>query len=353
MTIRSPGLFESIPLTAAAFYIVFGRDVGGLAGAIAPDEFAFHLTGFEADEDTSSLDFVGIARTIIGRDVELEVLRVAPYFIHELIADTYRSDRVFVAGDAAHLFCPYGGYNMNTGIGDAADVGWKLAGALAGWGGDALLDSYTVERRQIALQRCAEATFNVMTLVAALRDEGLDRGAVSISNSPAAASERKELGQRLFERTVREWITEGVVLDQRYTGSPVVVDDGSVAPTHDPMRYQPFAKPGHRAPHAWLDDGVPIYDRLGRGFTLVALGAPAHEIQQIAGAAADRRVPLEVLRLDDPRLLQLYGAPLVLVRPDQQVAWRGNAAPADSSALIDVVRGASRVPARSPLDGAP
>jgi hypothetical protein len=245
---------------------------------------------------------------------------------------------VLIAGDACHLFCPFGGFNMNTGIDDAANLGWKLAAVLAGWGGELLLDSYGEERRPIALQNCGAASDNVAALVAAI-SEVIGAG-VPDGEGPDQDAERRRLGQRLYDATYPEWNTHGIVLDQRYASSPVIVDDGSHAPAWDRTVYLALAKPGHRAPHALLDGGEPLIDRLGDGLTLLDCGADAAEVDALASAAASRGVPLEVLPA--PALADLYGAPLTLVRPDQHVAWRGEQAPPDAGAMIDVVRGAGR-----------
>ena len=301
------------------------------------------------DAEISVDELASKARVVIGREVEVEIKRISPYLIHELTAETYRRGRVLIAGDACHLFCPFGGFNMNTGIDDAANLGWKLAAALAGWGGEGLLDSYTEERRPIALANCAAASANVHALVAAI-------GAVLGEGVPDGEDDddddtRRRLGQRLYEETYSEWNTHGIVLDQRYTSSSVIVDDGSDAPAWEGTSYLPLAKPGHRLPHAWLADGVSLYDRLGPGLTLLDCGAAEAELEAFRGAASSHGVPLEVLALGNPALAERYGAPLVLVRPDQHVAWRGAQPPADADRLIDLVRGAGagRARRRGPL----
>jgi 2-polyprenyl-6-methoxyphenol hydroxylase-like FAD-dependent oxidoreductase len=334
--IGAPGLLEDLSVSAGCFYVLFNPEVGGLVLPSDVDEFNLHLAGYEPDDEVSPQELAAKARVVIGRDVEVEVRRVSPYLIHELTAETYRSGRVLIAGDACHLFCPFGGFNMNTGIDDAANLGWKLAAVLAGWGGELLLDSYGEERRPIALSNCRAASDNVAALVAAI---GAVIGAgVPCGDGPEHDAARRSLGRRLYEATYPEWNTHGIVLDQRYTGSRVVVDDGSEAPGWDRTRYVPLAKPGHRAPHAWLEDGTPLADRLGEGLLLVDCGASAEQAETLRRAAASRGVPLDVLTA--PALAGLYEAALALVRPDQHVAWRGDRVPADPVGLIDVVRGA-------------
>jgi 2-polyprenyl-6-methoxyphenol hydroxylase-like FAD-dependent oxidoreductase len=343
VVVGCPDLLSGLAISPGAFYIVFSAAVGGLLVPSDVDEFNVHIAGFGAEEDTSALDLESIARALLGRDLPLEIKAVSPYLVHELVADTYRAGRVLIAGDAAHLFCPYGGFNMNTGMSDAANLGWKLAACVQGWGGDALLDSYTDERRPLALENSSQATYNVNTLNRAV-GEALRLG-IPEDETTAAESERRRIGQRLYEMTKREWNTAGVSLDQRYTDSGVVVDDGSDVPAWRPDAYAPAAKPGHRLPHVRLRDGSPLYDRLGAGFTLLDLDADA-DGAGLVEAAARRGVPLTVARLENSEARELYAAPLVLVRPDQHVAWRGSAVPEDPTSLIDTVRGA--LPVRAP-----
>ena len=246
---------------------------------------------------------------------------------------------MLIAGDACHLFCPFGGFNMNTGIDDAANLGWKLAAVLAGWGADGLLDSYEAERRPIALANSQAASDNVAALVSA----------IGIGDRCRRARRRERRGGRGAPAPWQRALRRHLPRMEHRTGScwtsataprPVIVDDGSDAPPWDRTRYVPLAKPGHRAPHGWLD-GIPLYDHLGAGMTLLDFGAPAHDVAALRGAAAARGVPLHVLEPRDRALAERYEQPLVIVRPDQHVAWRGARAPADPLALIDTVRGAA------------
>jgi hypothetical protein len=334
-----PDLLANVSVSPGCFYILFNPDVGGLVLPSEVDEFNFHLAGFAADEDTSGVDLERLAKIAVGRDVDVEIRLVSAYLIHELIADDYRVRRVFIAGDAAHLFCPFGGFNMNTGIGDAGNLGWKLAAAVHGWGGETLLDSYAAERRPIAQINCNEATCNVNALVAAV-GEVMGSG-VPDGDTEEDDAERRRLGQTLYDATYSEWNTRGVVLDQRYSGSPVIVDDGSDAPPWDVTVYASIAKPGHRAPHVWLEEGVALYDRLGPGLALVDLGAAESEVAALSAAAHAQGVPLEVIAVEDPQVRELYGAALVLVRPDQHVAWRGDTVDGSPEQLIGTVSGAA------------
>jgi hypothetical protein len=132
------------------------------------------------------------------------------------------------------------------------------------------------------------------------------------------------------------------VLGYRYEPSPVIVPDGTPAPAESVSRYTPVARPGSRAPHAWLEEGRSTLDLFGNGFVLLAFRGAAAEASSMAAAAHSCGVPFKTVAIDDPEIAALYGRRLVLVRPDGHVSWRGDAPPTDPHALLDLVRGAVR-----------
>jgi hypothetical protein len=232
-----------------------------------------------------------------------------------LLANRYRDGRVFLVGDAAHLNPPWGGHGFNTGIGDAVNIGWKLAAVLDGWGGDRLLASYEVERRVVAERTIEEATANMRVLAPELANQEI--------TAPGFVGEqaRRAASQVIRVAKDREFHSLGIVLGYQYNGSPVIVDDGT--PPHPQSQdYEPVAQPGARLPHQWLPDGTSLYDRLGNGLSLLRLRDDA-DVAPFIESAAIRRVPLAVLELSGEVPEERYGASLVLVRPDQHVAWRG------------------------------
>jgi len=220
---------------------------------------------------------------------------------------------VFLAGDACHVHPPFGGYGMNMGIADAVDLGWKLAAVLQGWGGPRLLDSYEAERRPVHEFVMDEAVANHALLPTHMWRPGLDHA------TPEGARLRAEVGAAIKAAKVREFNTLGVVLGYNYSGSPIVVADGSAPPPRHFKDYVPSAHPGCLAPHAWLADGSSLYDHFGAGFTLLVT-------DDSAAPSVNSRVPLKVLR--EPSVRDLYQARHALIRPDQHVAWRGDALPA-------------------------
>jgi len=268
----------------------------------------------------------------VGRTIDIEILERDIWAAHRLIANSYRDRRVLLAGDACHLHPPFGGYGMNLGVADGVDLGWKLAAMLQGWGGPELLGSYEQERRSVHQRTIAEAVENYRTLSAQLLKDNLDE------DSDAGELARRDVGDEIVRTKTREFKTLGVVLGSRYLESPIVVDDGSDAPNEHHANFEPSAHPGCLAPHAWLPDGSSLYDHFGRGYTLLVLDS-AVQSDALVQAAKRAGVPLTVLNLHDPQLRALYGAPLVLIRPDQYVAWRGERV-SDADGLFATLRGA-------------
>jgi hypothetical protein len=225
---------------------------------------------------------------------------------------------------------------MNTGIGDAVDLGWKLEAVVKGWGGPELLHSYDAERRPIGLRNVAEASRNLRRMLSTReRLPGPEVFAPGASNDAA----RKEYGDWFAAIMRHEWFANGVMLGYRYDGSPIVWADGTPAPPDQSHPYVQTARPGARAPHVWLDDGRSTLDLYGRGFVLLRLGHNPPSGASIEQAAQQRGVPMTAIAIDDAKVLAAYERKLVLVRPDGHVAWRADQESADAGALIDVIRG--------------
>lgn len=315
----------------------------------------------------------------IGFPAAYEIISVLPWVRRELVAERYSQGRVFIAGDAAHVMSPTGGFGMNTGIGDAVDLSWKLAAVLRGWGGPALLESYEVERRPVAQRAAREASGNLhRTLSPGSNPQLLDA-------SLEGAKLRYEVGRRYAATMLREWYKLGIDLGYRYDDSPIcwydqpadpesadplstakgrmtpsrlrelhklaahradgyIVSPGwEELPPEEVMLYRQSAATGARAPHAWLGENHSTLDLFGRGFVLLRIGSNAPTASPLVSAAAAAGVPLAVEDLGGGDVFVDYEASLVLVRPDGHVAWRGDAWPADGAArLLDVVRGVSR-----------
>ena len=270
-----------------------------------------------------------------GTKFEYEILQANPWAAHFVVAKSYGKDRVVLAGDAAHQFVPTGGYGMNSGIADAIGLAWMLTARIEGWGGRNLLTAHDLERRPTAwwhLQASQRHMGVRMDIGGVFEKYGdLDgAGEHAEARRAAAGAEIAALGNVENEA----W---GVELGYRYDGSPIIVAEASPPPV-DPITYRPSTWPGARLPHVFLADGTRIHDRLGLYFTLVVLGTA--DTSAIEAAAKKRGVPLSVLRLDRPDLRPIYERNLLLVRPDQHVAWRGDDLPGDLDALLARVTGA-------------
>ncbi len=340
---RAEGLLDEVGPTPAAFTSLTSPTGSALVVPIDRETWCAHVAGYPVDVDVDTLDVSAIVRRIIGADRPFEVVFAGAYKIHERIADDYRAGRLFIAGDAAHLYAPFGGHNMNSGFGDAVNLGWKLGAVVNGWADDALLDTYGPERRPIAVTNATEASSNVARFVGTARSiieemSGVDVDAPGVE----AESMRRAWGDRLWQGTKLQYVARGITLDQRYVSSAVAVDESEVAPWSS-MTYTPSATPGHRLPHVWLDDGSSLYDHLGVGLTLLAAPSAGAGIDEMRQAAAIAGVPLDVLELNSLALRVKCGAAMVLVRPDQHVAWRGNEV-VDAAAVLAMASGRASSP---------
>jgi 2-polyprenyl-6-methoxyphenol hydroxylase-like FAD-dependent oxidoreductase len=270
-------------------------------------------------------DPVAAIRDRLGIELEIdELLTVAHWEGRLSVAHRYRDGAVFLAGDAAHQFFPTGGHGANTGIGDAVDLGWKLAAVLNGWGGESLLDSYEAERRPVALFN-REMCFNLLEVwrrFPTLWAEGATRAQLT----------------GFLEQERYQVSHFGIDLGYRYGRSPVVWHEDGAEPSWDWHRIVPTTWPGGRVPSVRLADGSEMFDLLGSGLTLVdASGSNAG--RPLVDAARRLGVPVAHVTVDDQHARTVWQAALVLVRPDQHVAWRGDAAPDNCTAVLDRVRG--------------
>ena len=299
------------------------------------DEWRFSIIGGSEQRDYTTDDIKAAIRRAVGRDFEFEILSVLPWVRRELVAERYRGGRGFIAGDAVHVMSPTGGFGMNTGIQDVVDLSWKLAATIEGWGGDRLLDSYSIERQPIGTRNVTEASGNLRRMLSVPPHPDL------LDDTPQGAATRDKVGREFSETIRREWFTLGANLGYRYENSPICWPDGSAAPPDDPRVYVPTARPGHRAPHAFLADGRSTLDLFGRGFALIGFGADAAEAAPFLEAAKKRNLPLTFAAITEPHIATLYERRFVLVRPDGHVAWRGDHMPEDALCVIDVVRGAA------------
>ena len=336
---RCPDLLQQCGKQSATFFLAIDRDgLWANVRVIDPKNGMWRLMVLDSDgtQTAESIDRDALLRRAVGRPLEVEWLSVSIWTRRSLVADGYGRGRVFLAGDAVHQLSPTGALGMNTGIGDAVDLGWKLAAAVQGWGGPNLLASYDAERRPIGHRNVG------MAAEFYLAHENFEHDGLSAmeDDSPQGQAVRAKLGRELERDVGAMFRTIGLQLGYRYEDSPICVADGTPAPPDNPEQFVPSARPGSRAPHAVLGDGRSMLDLYGRAFTLVRFGNAAAHGAAISAAATKRGVPLQIATIENPDAAALYERGLVLVRPDGHVAWRGDSEPADPLALIDRVRGA-------------
>jgi 2-polyprenyl-6-methoxyphenol hydroxylase-like FAD-dependent oxidoreductase len=262
-----------------------------------------------------------LLQAFAGTALDHEILVANPWTPHLLVADSYGAGRVFLAGDAAHQYIPTGGYGMNTGIGDACDLGWKLAALVQGSGGPGLISSYEIERRPVGLRnRDASRRHNLVRVeIGKLYDTAI------FAEGPLGDSRRRWAGNEIGQIGNNENESWGIEFGYCYRDSPIVMHDADSVPD-DPLTYSPTTVPGARLPSVYLKDNRPLFDQLGPWFTIVNFGG--HDASGFVEAARERHVPLKVLDLDEPNVAPIYGTDMILVRPDQHIAWRGRG-PAD------------------------
>ena len=297
----------------------------------------WRLTCFQINPETNmeTLDIKALLIRAAGTSFSHEVLSVLPWKRRELVATSYGRGRVFIAGDAAHQMSPTGGLGMNTGIGDAVDIGWKIAAVLRGWGGPHLLESYEIERRPIAVSSVIASSDTYV------HETSLPANPSIAENSVEGERARQEFIEALRDRRGEgnERIHESVKLGYCYEGSPIIWPDDMKAHVVKAGNFIVSCRSGSRAPHAWLGENVSTLDLFGDGFVLLRFGRDI-DASPIVAAAAARHVPFKVVDMENRDIAALYERELVLVRPDGHVAWRAHVCPDDPFALIDRVRGA-------------
>lgn len=336
--LRAPAVSQGFagPRRAWQYWVVNPELRTALFALNGTDEFLLLSKVADADRPPDDDAVARIVQLCAGADIPVEILGHRPWSAGiALVAERFAAGRILLAGDAVHLFTPTGGFGMNTGIDDAANLSWKLAAMIQGWGGPDLLDSYAAERMPIAARNTAAAR------ALALNIGDVQVAAAMEQASPAGDTARREVGAFLAGFG-EEFASIGVQLGARYDGSPIIASDAP-PPPDSYVQYTPSSIPGGRAPHVWLDRGrgfgSSLFDRFGVGFTLLRLGPYAADGTDIQAAAQARGVPLAILDVADPAARDLYGCDLALVRPDQHIAWRGTSPPADAGRVLAKVVG--------------
>lgn len=328
---KAPGFYQRNPNDRAWMYVVVNPELRAFIMSVdGVSEFAFHIQMADdaATEALTEADARRLFSRAYGQDMEIEILSMATWLAgHALVAEKFQQGRVFLGGDAVHLFTPTGGLGYNTAVEDAVNLGWKLASVIKGQAPPALLDSYELERKPLAVRNTSYARQLADSI-------GLFDAVPELeADTDAGAQARAVASEYLNGHVRREFNIPGITFGGRYDGSPLIVPDGSTAPPDEPNHYVPTACPGGRPPHAWLDDGRSLFDSFNFEWTLLALGQDAPDASGFNRAAQQMGLDLKVVRHASQALRDLYEAPLVLIRPDQIVAWRGN----DSGTASDVL----------------
>jgi 2-polyprenyl-6-methoxyphenol hydroxylase-like FAD-dependent oxidoreductase len=288
--------------------------------------------------DFDSVDRDVCLRTILGVDAGLdyEIISKEDWYGRRLIANKFRDRCAFVAGDAAHIWVPYAGYGMNAGIADAMNLSWLLAAHLNGWAPAAILDAYEAERWPITSQ---VSKFAMSHAEAEIRRRGAVPDDIEDAG-PQGERAREQVGRLTYEINVQQYACAGLNFGTYYDRSPIIAYDGAEQPAYTMDHYTPSTVPGCRTPHLWREDGSSLYDAMGAGFTLLRFD-PLIDVAALEAAAHARGVPFKILDIEKANAAISDGNALVLSRPDQHVAWRGDRLPANPVGLIDRVRGAA------------
>jgi 2-polyprenyl-6-methoxyphenol hydroxylase-like FAD-dependent oxidoreductase len=266
--------------------------------------------------------------------VDYEMLSCNPWRQNLLLAERYQNGRALLAGDAVHLVIPTGGLGMNSGVGDAIDLAWKLAGTLQGWGGPNLLPAYEFERRQIGDRNVGASRY---ATIGRRKWRSLWRPDIA-DDTPAGRQTRDVLiaSADIEQRKTNEMI--GAELGYRYVDSPIICDIPG-GPEHLFREYQPTTWPGARLPHVWLDDGTAMQDRIGVGYTILRLGRSKADMGGLERALRAHGAPVAVLEIPDQIARDVYGYDLLLLRPDMHVVWRGQQPPEDAAEVAAIATG--------------
>ena len=322
---RSTNIFVNCPelrhfdgVASAYRFILVGTDGvwASMVNIDGGDTWRLQVLGAAGRADWTEEAARAAVDQAIGMEIAYRIGAIVPWMRRELIADRFADGRCFLVGDAAHQFSPTGGYGMNTGLAESFDLSWKLAATLEGWGGPNLLASYEEERRPIAVHNAHRATVNFQRMRATKSDPAV------LTETPEGAAARRRIGEEIRSRMSEEWDSMGIHLGYSYAGSSITVADQTAASPSDAAHYTPSSQPGARAPHAWLADGRSTLDLFGRGFVLMDFGGDGAET--LLAAARRQSLPMRHERIADADVARLYGALLVLVRPDGHVAMRAD-----------------------------
>lgn len=272
----------------------------------------------------------------LGTKVEYEVVQSGPWRPQFLVAERFGQGRAFIVGDATHQYMPTGGLGMNTGVAEAHNLAWKLAACLQGWGGEVLLASYEAERLPIGRRNRDHVKINAANVF----EVQFGKPAYLLEESERGEQARQELARAFESKISRLYESLGIEIGYIYRDSPVIARDDAPPPLDDTCDYLPTTWSGARLPSGMMEDGSAVFDHLAYDtFSLLVCNAELHEYAALLEAAGEVGMPINIIEIRAPHLVELFERKLLLVRPDQHVCWRGNSVPANCGALVNKVRG--------------
>lgn len=321
--------FAMNPRRSGSIYAIDGRET-----------FLVHAYLGESEKEFEAVDRDEAIRVMLGVDAgfRYELLSKEDWIGRRLVADKFRDRRVFICGDACHIWVPFAGYGMNAGIADATNLSWLLAAHHQGWADEGILDAYERERLPIteqvshfAMNHAQAMTLARKSVPSQIEEEG-----------PIGDAVRAAIGKSAYDLNVQQYCCAGLNFGYFYQNSPIIVDDGEIPPPYTMADFTSSTVPGARVPHLWLTSGLSLYDAMGKYYTLLRFDQSL-DVRSLTAAASAAGVPLAVFDVPLAIASEVYGHKLVLARPDQHVAWRGNELPVNSRSLIDHIRGVTRV----------
>lgn len=335
--IKAPDLVRHLKNPGHRYFLVNGQQMGSTVTLDGRELWSFHIMLPDPNMDPATLDRDKAIRLMsgLGASLKYEIFSEDTWTGRRLLANFFRKDRVFICGDAAHIWVPNGGYGMNAGIADAENLAWRLAATLKGWGGVHLLDGYERERHPITDQ------VSQFAKDLSIKNRASDfRSPPPELTMPGAEGDaaRQRVGEALYEINLPQFTPSGLNFAYFYDNSPNIAYDGEAAPAYSVGEYTPSTAPGCRVPHFFRRDGWSIYDHFGAGFTILRLDASV-DVTPLLFAAQQNNVPLNVADADRAEAGDVYRHTLVLVRPDRHIAWRGDTLPKDPLALVKLVSG--------------
>lgn len=306
ITFRSQQLRSLVADSPAVHHWVLNPAAPGVVGPLDLDGTWWAIATGTASiaDDAQAVDLV---RALVGAEIDVDIIATDPWQARLLLSNSYGRGNAYLVGDAAHQNPPWGGHGYNTGIGDAVNLAWKMAAVLHGWAPPGLLDSYEAERRPVARQTVDLAATNMRALSSELADEAL------MGDGPGGQSARAAAATAIHAAKRSEFHSLGLVLGYGY--GP---DSAAQSPTTDV--YLPQVRPGNRLPHSRSADGRSLFDLLGPGFTVLG---PLDAARPLIEAAPELGVPMSHADPAVHGFAAVDGHNVVLVRPDQHIAWVG------------------------------